>query len=87
VTADPSGQPVTVPGRRHLLIVLNPAQAHRDDGTGTVSGVHRLSLPMVRSYALAGDFEGHVTIALGLDDVVGYRVGELPGRILLDVAS
>jgi hypothetical protein len=36
---------------------------------------------------VVGDFEGHVSIAIGLDDVVGFRVGELPGRIYLDVAA
>jgi hypothetical protein len=87
VVADPSDRPVNVPGRRHLLIVLNPAQAHRDDGVTTVTGVHSVSLPVLRSYAVVGDYEGHVSIALGLDDVVGYRVGELPGRIYLDVAA
>jgi len=87
VRADPSDDVVPVPGRAYLLVVLTPAQAHRDDGTATVSGVHRLGLPMLRSYAIVGDFEGYVTIAVGLDDVVGYRVGELPGRIYLDVAA
>jgi len=37
--------------------------------------------------ACGGDYEGYVSIALGLDDVVGYRVGELPGRIYVDVAA
>ncbi|MEV4703018.1 AMIN-like domain-containing (lipo)protein [Actinoplanes sp. NPDC049316] len=87
VRGDPSDRPVRVPGRRFLLVVLNPAQAHRDDGTDTVSGSHRLDLPMMRGYAVAGDYEGYVSIAIGLDDVVGYRVGELPGRIYLDVAA
>ena len=87
VLADPSDQVVAVPGRHHLLVVLDPAQAHRDDGTATVSGVHRLDLPVLRAYAIVGDFEGHVSIAVGLDDVIGYRVGELPGRIYLDVAA
>jgi hypothetical protein len=87
VKADPSDRVVAVPGRRHLLLVLTPAQAHRDDGATTVSGVHRLSLPMMRSYAIVGDYEGYVSIAIGLDDVVGYRVGELPGRLYLDVAA
>jgi hypothetical protein len=87
VKADPSDRVVAVPGRRHLLVVLTPAQAHRDDGAATISGVHRLDLPMMRSYAVAGDYEGHVSIAIGVDDVVGYRVGELPGRIYLDVAA
>lgn len=87
VRADPSDRPVSVPGRRHLLVVLNPAQAHRDSGGSTVTGVHRVNLPMLKSYAVIGDDEGYVSIALGLDDVVGYRVGELPGRIYLDVAA
>jgi hypothetical protein len=87
VRADPSDRPVSVPGRRHLLVVLTPAQAHRDNGGATVSGVHRTDLPMLKSYAVVGDFEGYVSIALGLDDVVGFRVGELPGRIYLDVAA
>jgi hypothetical protein len=52
-----------------------------------VSGVHRVGLPMIKSYAVVGDYEGHVSIVLGLDDVVGYRVGELPGRIYVDVAA
>ena len=87
VVSDPAEQPVNVPGRRHLLIVLNPAQAHRDDGAATVTGIHRINLPMLESYAVVGDYEGYVSIALGLDDVVGYRVGELPGRIYVDVAA
>jgi hypothetical protein len=87
VRADPSDQPVSVPGRRHLLVVMNPAQAHRDDGAATVTGVHRIDLPAIKSYAIVGDYEGHVSIALGLDHVAGFRVGELPGRIYLDVAA
>jgi hypothetical protein len=87
VRADPSDRVVTVPGRAHLLVVLTPAQAHRDNGKVTVSGTHRVNLPMLRSYAVVGDFEGHVSIALGLDDVVGYRVGEASGRIYVDVAA
>jgi hypothetical protein len=78
---------VAVPGRRHLLVVLSPAQAYRNGGGSTVTGTHRVDLPMLRSYAVVGDFEGHVSIALGLDLVVGFRMGELPGRIYLDVAA
>jgi hypothetical protein len=87
VVADGSGKPVAVPGKRFLLIVLNPAQAHTDDGTTTVTGVHNVGLPMLRAYAIAGDFEGHVSVALGLNATAGYRVGELSGRIYVDVAT
>lgn len=87
VRADPSDKIVTVPGRAFLLVVLTPAQAHRGDGKVTVSGTRRINLPMLRAYAVTGDFEGHVSIALGLDDVVGFRVGEASGRIYVDVAA
>jgi hypothetical protein len=87
VRADGSDRPVTIPGRRFLLVVLKPAQAHDDNGSATIQGIHRLTLPMMRGYAVAGDYEGHVSIAIGLDDVVGFRVGELPGRIYVDVAA
>jgi hypothetical protein len=91
VREDGSGRLVTMPGRRYLLVVLNPAQAHTDAGTALVSPTRRLlGYPMLRGYVLVGDFEGYVSVALGLDDVVGFRIGELPGtpgRIYLDVAA
>ena len=91
VRQDGSGELVTMPGRRYLLIVFSPAQAHTEDGTALISlGRVDLDYPMLRGYVLVGDFEGQVSVALGLDDVVGYRVGELPGnpaRIYLDVAA
>jgi hypothetical protein len=86
VVADGSGQPVDVPGHAYLLITLTPAQAHTDAGRVTVTGTHRIGLPMLTAYAVAGDYEGHVTVALGLDRVTGFRVGELSGRIYVDVA-
>jgi hypothetical protein len=49
-----------------------------------------LGLPMLKAYAITGDFEGVLTVVLGLDAVVGFRVVELPGapgRIAVDVAS
>lgn len=87
VRADPSDRKLSVPGKKYLLIVFTPAQAHRDDGAPTVSGVHRAGLPMLTAYAVAGDFEGYVSIALGLNARTGYRIGELPGRIYIDVAT
>ncbi|GAA2607826.1 hypothetical protein Adu01nite_15740 [Paractinoplanes durhamensis] len=86
VRADPSDRPIAVPGERHLLVVLDPAQAHRTDGSGTVTGIHALGLTALTAYAIVGDFEGHVSIAVGLPRTAGFRAGELPGRIFLDVA-
>jgi len=91
VHQDPSDLPVALPGRRFLLVTFTPAQAHTDAGQSLISPVSRsLDYPMMRGYVLVGDFEGYVSVAVGLDDVVGFRVGELPGepgRIYLDVAA
>lgn len=86
-----SGEPVDIAGRRYLQITFHPAQAHDDSGTQSVTPRSAtLDYPMLKAYAISGDFEGVLTIVLGLDDVVGFRVGELPGapgRIYLDVAA
>jgi hypothetical protein len=84
---DGSGRPASVPGRRFLQIRLEPAQAHTDAGVETRPRAMTVNYPMLEAWAITGDFEGVVTIVLGLDDVVGYRVGELPGRIYIDVAA
>jgi hypothetical protein len=85
--ADGSGQPVSMPGRRFLQIRFEPANAHNDAGAPTVVRAQTLGHPMLEAYAVTGDFEAVVTVVLGLDDVVAYRVGELSGRIYLDVAA
>lgn len=87
VIRDGSGQIVTMPGSTYLVIRLTPTQGHRADGTGELSqSVRAVDYPMLRSYAVTGDFEGVLSVALGLADGTRYRVGELPGRIYLDVA-
>jgi len=86
VTADASGQTITMPGSRYLLITIRPAQAHNAAGTPTVtSGVRRPGYPRLESWALAGDFEGVVRVALGVTGPVSIRTGELAGRIYIDV--
>ena len=85
VRQDGSGRQVSVPGAYHLLVVFHPAQAHTESGTATVRGIHRTDLRMLESYAIVGDYEGYVSIALGLNGKKGYRVGELPGRVYIDV--
>jgi hypothetical protein len=42
--------------------------------------VQALSYPVLNGYALAGDFEGVLTLAIGLHSMTSVRVGELPGR-------
>ena len=85
VLADASGKPIALPGTRYLLITMRPTQAHKDTGVATVrGGVVSLDLPTLAGYALAGDSEGVVTVAVGLRGAGGIRVGELPGRVYVD---
>jgi peptidoglycan/xylan/chitin deacetylase (PgdA/CDA1 family) len=89
VIGDPSGQPVPVPGggTSYLLITLQPAQAHTDDGQATVARRSAaLGYPALKGYAISGDVEGHLSIALGLVGVRQIRTGELTGRWYIDVA-
>jgi hypothetical protein len=86
VIADASGKTIAMPGSSFLLIVVKPAQAHTDAGVPTVtSGVRKPGYPALTSWALAGDFEGYVRIALGLSGRVSIRTGELAGRIYIDL--
>jgi hypothetical protein len=85
VIADPSGKVVSLPGARYLVITLRPTQAHRDSGASTLGRtVSAPGFPRLVSYALAGDSEGVVTVAVGLSGTTGIRVGELPGRLFVD---
>jgi hypothetical protein len=86
VTADPSGQAIALPGRRFLVITLRPAQAHGSSGAPVVSrAVQQTGYPVLLGWALAGDFEGVVTLAAGLPATAGVRVTELPGRLVVDL--
>ncbi len=88
VIADPSGKPITLSGHRYLLMTLHPAQAHTDSGAATIiRPAQTLGYPLLKSYAVAGDFEGVFTVALGLGDTTSIRVGELPGHLYIDVKA
>jgi hypothetical protein len=87
VRRDGSGEPASIPGKAFLQIVLHPAQAHRNDGTPTVTGIHRTGLAGIKAYAIVGDYEGYVTIAVGVKGVQKYHVSELTDRIYIDVAG
>jgi hypothetical protein len=90
VTYDPSGKPVTMPGRYYLQVVLKPAAAHTASGTRTYTGASRVttSLPTLRGFVVNGDFEAVLSVALGLSKRAGFRVLTLanPTRIVVDVA-
>jgi hypothetical protein len=88
VTADPSGTAVTLPGRSYLLITLRPANAHTAAGAATITRrAQALSYPELSGYVLGGDFEGVVTLAVGLQSRAAIRVGEIPGHWYVDIRT
>ena len=88
VTADPSGKPIILPGQRYLLITFRPAKAHDTAGRSTVTRLApALGYPVLKGYALAGDFEGVFTLALGLGGPASIRIGELPGHWYIDLKT
>jgi hypothetical protein len=87
VIQDASGKTISMPGTRYLLIRLRPAQGHSASGATTLPPRSQaLSYPMLKGYAVAGDFEGVLSIALGLAGGTHFRASELPGRLYVDVA-
>ncbi len=88
VATGSSGTAVTVPGHSYLLITIHPAQGHSLSGVSTISPLSAATTyPMLRGYAVTGDFEGVVSIAVGLERATAFRVGRLPGRLYVDVAG
>ena len=85
VTSDGSGAPVALSGNSFLSIVFLSAQAHLQSGASSVleKPAPSIGFPNLRSYAPAGDFEGHVSFGLGIqtapnsDQVLRIRAGEL----------
>jgi hypothetical protein len=85
VTSDGSGAPVSLSGNSFLSIVFLSAQAHLESGASSVvdKPPAMIGFPNLRSYAPAGDFEGHVSFGLGIqtapnsDQVLRIRAGEL----------
>jgi hypothetical protein len=81
IVYDGSGKPVDLLGDAFIQLVFNPAQAHDDSGSSTLAEPPvtpvAANLPALTSYVLNGDFEGYVSVALGLPDKVGFRVGHL----------
>ena len=70
-----------MPGSAYLQIVFAPGVAHDNSGNSTL--INPPNQPVstqydqLWSYVMNGDFEGQVSIALGLGSKTGYRVGEI----------
>ena len=85
VLSEGQGELVNVPGNAVLRIGFTEAQAHDASGSSTISAQPPTSIGFntLKGYGFAGDFEAHLTYALGIqvapgsDQVVPIRAGEL----------
>jgi hypothetical protein len=88
IVNDATGEPVSLRGRAALQIAMNPADAHDETGTSTIDPLPSVSgLAALRDLVVAGDFEAHVTIGVGVADRLPFSVFDLTGptRIVVDV--
>ncbi|HEX2498472.1 MAG TPA: hypothetical protein VHO00_06690 [Actinomycetes bacterium] len=78
IVYDGSGEPVDLDGDAYLQLVFNPAQAHDEQGRSTLGPTPnkpvRVGYPALAGYVLNGDFEGYVSVALGLSKKLGFNV-------------
>lgn len=79
---DQDGDEVDLPGRRLLILRLEPARARSLD-----QDTERVNLRNVRAFRLIEDRRGVVRIAVGLRQRVGVRVIELPNRLIIDIPN
>src|SRR4051794_7419247 len=88
IVRDPSGLPLALAGTKRLLVVLRPARGHTAGGASLLPAVASPSCANLRQVKVAGDFEGVVSLGLGLQRTAGFRVFRLsaPARIVVDIA-
>jgi hypothetical protein len=92
LTADPSGEIVWLTGEYFINVSATPAAAHDDNGAPTYPGPQKFrtrNLRNVMAVAVTGDFEGHLTVGLGVRSRTAVNVFTLtaPNRVVIDVAS
>lgn len=78
IVYDGSGETVDLDGEAFLQLVFNVAQAHDAQGRPTLDPIPDppvvVGYPALVAYVLNGDFEGYVSVALGLRDKVGFDI-------------
>ena len=86
---DATGEPIPLRGRAVVQIVIRPANAHREDGTPTITGPlpDLTGFAAFRQIADAGDFEAVLTWGIGVAARTGLRAFTLtgPSRVAVDV--
>jgi hypothetical protein len=85
---DGSGLPVRVAGAKVLAVFFNGATNHDANGSTTRTRT-AYALPNVITSVGAGDFEGTVTVGLGVQKRTAYKVRKLqnPDRVVVDVRA
>jgi hypothetical protein len=85
---DGSGLPVRVAGAKVLAVFFNGATNHDQSGVTTRTRT-AYALPNVITAVGAGDFEGTVTVGLGVQKRTTYTVTKLtsPDRVVVDVGA
>jgi hypothetical protein len=78
---DGSGAAVHLPGTAFLRLTFQSAQAHDANGASTVNAVAGTPIAVgqseLKACVLTGDFEGSVSVVLGLSAPHGFHVGVL----------
>lgn len=91
--SDCTGEKYHVPGKKFLILIVDGARAHTDDGKrdtyvgpGETESA-RVGLKNIKGVRFDCDFEGQVTFALGLDHKAQVSVGKLgnPNRLYVDI--
>jgi hypothetical protein len=86
--AGASGAAGAVPGRWYLLITIHPAQGRSRSGASTIARLSAVTgYPMLRGYAVTGDFDGVLSVTVGLAKATAFRVARLTNRLYVDVAG
>jgi hypothetical protein len=83
-----SGNAVSLAGDAQLEITFTPAQAHNDKGRPTVKKrEQKFAYKILKEAEITCDFEGDVTVALGVSAPNKYQVLELknPTRLAIDI--
>lgn len=88
--ADPSGRLVWLTGQFFVAVTVKPAAAHDAGGQPTYPGPEQFrtyALRNVMAVAVTGDFEGTLSIGLGVRSRTAVHVFTLtaPNRVVIDV--
>lgn len=85
---DGSGDKVELKGRKNILVRLEPARAHRTNGSPTIPTGKVVGFPEIREWRVLGDFEGVVTLGIGVRRKRAVEVTLLthPRRLVIDIA-